>query len=72
MDARCPSWSRCAEAITAALLAATAGGCPTCKTFPDDEFPGVRSCVMGDVMGGAIAVAVAITVGQALRQHTGR
>jgi len=39
--------------------------------FPDDyEFPGVRSRVMG-VIGNAVAVRVASTIGGRLRQHTG-
>src|SRR5690349_1141019 len=39
--------------------------------FPTDyEFPGVRSRVMG-VIGNAVAVDVAATVGTALRTHTG-
>ena len=39
--------------------------------FPTDyEFPGVRSRVMG-VIGNAVAVDVATTIGTALRQHTG-
>jgi DNA (cytosine-5)-methyltransferase 1 len=39
--------------------------------FPRDyEFPGVRSRVMG-VIGNAVAVDVATTIGSALRRHTG-
>ena len=39
--------------------------------FPQDyELPGPRSRVMG-VIGNAVAVKVASTVGMALRQHTG-
>lgn len=39
--------------------------------FPQDyEFPGPRSRVMG-VIGNAVAVRVAVTVGAALREHTG-
>ena len=38
--------------------------------FPQDyEFPGYRSRVMG-VIGNAVAVHVAATIGQALRSHT--
>jgi DNA (cytosine-5)-methyltransferase 1 len=39
--------------------------------FPNDyEFPGYRSRVMG-VIGNAVAVSVAQTIGTALRKHTG-
>jgi DNA (cytosine-5)-methyltransferase 1 len=37
---------------------------------PTYEFPGIRSRVMG-VIGNAVAVTVAETVGKALRAHTG-
>lgn len=39
--------------------------------FPNDyEFPGYRSRVMG-VIGNAVAVSVAQTIGTSLRKHTG-